>query len=281
METTNVGSRDMRENDGSRSPTTLLSPEAVDEGEERVDVPLLRRVLDGPGGAAREEEHSGEAAQLQLRLCERLLLAVGAELGHLHAGTRKLLGQLEVGGLHRLAEWAPRRVEDHKPRLRAAVQPEEVLDPGAGEGDDGLALEDVRGAGAVAIGTLGSGLALLDVSLVEAALLCLGVLPPPPAFPLVLPRKDRPGARLATDGHVTLSSMNKCQVHVHSKASWNLGCKIDYYLSMQGVHWDVHGPQEGPDVVAVDIGHGVPLDQATSSTIQPFERRINLHISTR
>jgi hypothetical protein len=49
---------------------------------------------------------------------------------------------------------------------------------------------------------------------------------------------------------------------------------------MQGVHWDVHGPQEGPDVLAVDICHGVPLDQATSSTIQPFERRINLHIST-
>jgi hypothetical protein len=58
------------------------------------------------------------------------------------------------------------------------------------------------------------------------------------------------------------------------------GMQDYYYLSMQGVHWDVHGPQEGPDVLAVDICHGVPLDQATSSTIQPFERRINLHIST-
>jgi hypothetical protein len=52
------------------------------------------------------------------------------------------------------------------------------------------------------------------------------------------------------------------------------------HLSVQGVHRDVHGPQEGPDVLAVDIGHRVPLDQATSSTIQPFERRIDLHICT-
>jgi hypothetical protein len=160
------------------SVATTSSSEAVDEGEEKVDVPVLRPViLDGPGGAALEEEHSGEPAQLQLRLCERHLLAVGAELGHLQAGTRKLLGQLHVGGLHRLAEWTPRRVEDHKPPLGAALQPEEVLDPGAGEGYDGLALEDVRGAGAVAIGTVGRGLALLlDVSLVEATLLCLAVL---------------------------------------------------------------------------------------------------------
>jgi hypothetical protein len=45
---------------------------------------------------------------------------------------------------------------------------------------------------------------------------------------------------------------------------------------MQGVDRYVHGPQESPDVLAVDVGHGVPLDQATSPAIQAFEGRINL-----
>lgn len=47
-------------------------------------------------------------------------------------------------------------------------------------------------------------------------------------------------------------------------------------MSMQGVHRDIHGPEEGPDILAIHISHRVPLDQATGSTIQPFKRRINL-----
>jgi hypothetical protein len=43
------------------------------------------------------------------------------------------------------------------------------------------------------------------------------------------------------------------------------------YLSVQGVDRDVHGPQECPDVLAVNIGHGVPLDQAAGSAILAFE----------
>lgn len=117
-----------------------------------------------------------------------------------------------------LAVWAPGSVEDGEPRLRAVLEPQEVLDPGTGEVDDCLALEDVWGTRlgrAVAVDTdLGCLTFLVDVTLVEAALLGRGVLPPPPPFPLVLPRQDGPGARLAPNGDVALK--HKVQVRVNS-----------------------------------------------------------------
>jgi hypothetical protein len=46
---------------------------------------------------------------------------------------------------------------------------------------------------------------------------------------------------------------------------------------VQGVNRNIHGPEEGPDVLAFHIGYRVPLNQATSSTIQPFKRGVNLN----
>ncbi|GER56287.1 F-box family protein [Striga asiatica] len=186
-----------------KSPT--LSQKSLHKRHQRVDIPLLRRILNGPRRVLGKENNRWETPEPELPFRKPfLLLPIRPKLPHPNSRPHQSPRHLIIRPFHRPAKPAPRRVHHNHPSLPPILHSQKILHSGPAQTNHILALKKIRPVRVGPTFQIQTLFFFLDVALVEPTLLGLSILPPPPTLPLVLTWQNRPRARLATDRDVPL-----------------------------------------------------------------------------